>query len=159
TDFFELCKAKTRPQGVVAVWIPFGQSTVDDFKILVKSFCAVFEHTSVWVPPPAVGFSGAYVFGMRPPSTPRAREIRQRMLTPAVAEDLRRITPAPMDQLLPIQVLADAEIDDFCSTARVMDDAHPCLEFPLFRNAGNRDLMNFKPLFDWLKAKGRISPS
>jgi hypothetical protein len=79
-------------------------------------------------------------------------------LTPVVANDLRRFTPASIDQLLPIPILIDAEIDDFCSTAPLMDDAHPYLEFPLFRNAGKRELMSFDPLFNWLKAHGRISP-
>jgi hypothetical protein len=79
-------------------------------------------------------------------------------LAPAVALDLSRFTPGPIDPLLPILVLTDAEIDDFCSTAPEMDDAHPYLEFPLFRNAGKRELMSFGPIFDWLKAHGRISP-
>jgi FAD/FMN-containing dehydrogenase len=64
-----------------------------------------------------------------------------------------------VDNLLSADVvLADADVDDFCSSVRVMDDAHPYLEFPLFRNAGNRELMSFDPIFDWLKAHGRISP-
>jgi spermidine synthase len=158
TDFFRLCRAKTRPQGVVSVWIPFGQTTVDDFKILMKSFREVFEHTSVWMSSPNVGLSGVYMIGMRSEANPDGEEIRRRLSAPAVVADLRRFTPAPIEQLVPILVLVDADVDDFCSHARVMDDAHPYLEFPLFRNAGNRELMSFEPIFDWLKAHGRISP-
>jgi spermidine synthase len=158
TDFFRLCRAKIRPHGVVSVWIPFGGTTVDDFKILMKSFREVFEHTTVWVSSPNVGLSGIYMIGMRSESIPDAEEIRQRLLAPVVSLDLSRFTSGPIDPLLPILVLTDAEIDDFCATAPVMDDAHPYLEFPLFRNAGKRDLMSFDPILDWLKAHGRISP-
>jgi spermidine synthase len=157
-DFFRLCKSKTRPQGVVSVWIPFGGTTVDDFKILMKSFRAVFERTSAWVSAPAVGLSGVYLIGMRSEANPDWEEIHRRLSAPAVVRDLRRFTSAPIGELLPIPVLVDADIDDFCSTARVMDDAHPYLEFPLFRNAGRRDLMSFDPIFDWLKAHGRVGP-
>jgi spermidine synthase len=155
TDFFRLCRSRTRDDGVVLLWIPFGQTTVGDFKILLKSFRAVFPQTSVWVPAPVVGFTGAYLIGTVGSAITDKDEIRRALSSPLVAADLRRFSDRPTDELLPVRVLVDFEIDDFCGDAPVMDDAHPYLEFPLFRNAGDRELMGFRPIFEWLKAHGR----
>jgi hypothetical protein len=124
----------------------------------MKSFRDVFEHTSVWVSSPNVGLSGIYMIGMRQNATLDVQEIYRKLTSPPVVADLRRFTSAPIEVLLPILVMVDGEVDDFCAPARAMDDAHPYLEFPLFRNAGNREVMSFTPILDWLKAHGKVQP-
>jgi spermidine synthase len=156
TDFFRQCKAKIRPDGVVSVWIPFGEVSVADFKMLMKSFRVVFPHTSVWASAPEVGLSGVYMIGMNAASNLDGHEIRRRLLAPAVVADLSRFTSAPVDSLIPVPILVDEEVDEFCGAANVMDDAHPYLEFPLFRNTGRRDKMSFGPFFEWMQAHGGI---
>jgi hypothetical protein len=85
--------------------------------------------------------------------------VRSRLLAPAVEADVRQFTQNPIERLLPVPVLSDGDIDDFCGEAALMDDNHPYLEFPLFRNVGRRTLMDFRPILEWLLAHNRLKGS
>jgi spermidine synthase len=158
-EFNRLCLRQIRPGGVVCVWIPFHHCTVDEFKMLVKTFRSVFRRMQLWVPSPAIGLSGVYMIGLGPEVRFDPEAVRSRLLSPVVEADVRRFTDAPLESLLPMLVLSDNDIDDFCGPAALMDDDHPYLEFPLLRNAGRDSLMNFRPILDWLRVHGRLKSS
>jgi spermidine synthase len=133
-EFYRLAKDRLRPGGVMCQWIPFRHCTVDEFRMLLRTYRAVFGNMQVWVPPSRMG---AYLIGLRddggPPLDPDA--VRQQLLhSPLIAADLRRITDEPVKTVLPIPIMTAAEVDRFCGDAPVMTDDHPYLEFPLFRN-------------------------
>jgi len=159
TEFYRLCLQRIRPDGVVCIWIPFRHSTVDEFKMLVKTFRAVFRRTQLWVPSPAIGLTGVYMIGLGAEVRFDLEAVRSRLLAPAVEADVRQFTQNPIERLLPVPVLSDGDIDDFCGEAALMDDNHPYLEFPLFRNVGRRTLMDFRPILEWLLAHNRLKGS
>jgi spermidine synthase len=159
TEFYRLCLKQIRSGGVVCVWIPFHHCTVDEFKMLVKTFRAVFHRTQLWVPSFEMGVSGVYMIGLGPRVRFDPEAVRSRLLAPAVETDVRRFTDRPLEWLLPMLVLSDGDVDLFCGAAPLMDDDHPYLEFPLVRNAGRNVLMDFRPIMEWLRARGRLKSS
>ena len=47
-DYYRLLKKRLNPGGVVSMWLPFYGLTVENFKMIVKSFYRVFPNTSIW---------------------------------------------------------------------------------------------------------------
>jgi spermidine synthase len=140
-EFFELCRARIRPGGVVCEWVPFFDCTVDEYKSIVRTFTDVFDRTWIWAPPPASGVTGLYLIGLGPEVSMDLERVMRRLPSPLVEADLRQFTSLPVAQFLPLAILKNEQVLAFCGTARALDDHHPFLEFPLFRNAGSRDLM------------------
>jgi spermidine synthase len=48
TDYFQLMRGRLTPEGVAAAWVPANGIAPADLKTLLRSFHAVFPHTSVW---------------------------------------------------------------------------------------------------------------
>ena len=44
-DFYQVCRSKMNPDGIICVWIPLNSSYVN---ILLKTFQSVFPHASLW---------------------------------------------------------------------------------------------------------------
>jgi spermidine synthase len=153
-EFFELLRARVRPRGVVCQWVPFYDCTIDEYKTIVRTFAAVFERTSIWIPSPAGAVTGVYLIGFGPEARIDPDRVRERLQSGLVAADVRQFSDAPLARLLPRQALHDAEIDAFCGAGPLLEDAHPFLEFPLFRNAGRSDAMRFEPLLEFLRSSG-----
>ncbi|MDH5625639.1 MAG: fused MFS/spermidine synthase, partial [Nitrospira sp.] len=48
TGFYELARARLRPDGLVAQWLPLPTQNDEDTRSLVRSFLDVFPHASLW---------------------------------------------------------------------------------------------------------------
>lgn len=151
-EFYRLCKQRILPSGVVCQWIPFRHCTVEEFKILLKTFRHVFDRMWVWAPSPETGLaaSGMYLLGLGPEVTTDLEMIRERLMAPRVEADVRRFSTAPLMRLLPVPVMSGEDVDRFCGSAPIMDDQHPYLEFPLLRNRGQGALMTWGHLKQFL---------
>jgi len=151
-EFFELLRARIRPAGVVSQWVPLFDCTVDEFKSILRTFASVFDRAWVWIPSPAGAVTGVYLIGPGPEAAIDPARVRERLSSDPVAADVRRFSDAPPGRLLPRPVLREAEIDAFCGTPPILRDAHPFLEFPLFRNSGRSVRMDFETLLDHLRS-------
>jgi spermidine synthase len=138
-EFFQLLRERVRPRGVVCQWVPFRDCTADEYRSIVRTFASVFERVSVWVPNPA---TGAYLIGPGAELDVDPDQVRRRLGSPRVEADIRRFTPEPGEQVLPAEVMRGPAVYVFCGAAPLLDDAHPFLEFPLFRNSGRTDVMD-----------------
>lgn len=154
-EFFELLRARLRPNGVVCQWIPFYDCTIDECKSIMRSFGTVFPRRWVWAPSATTGMSGVYLIGLGPEASINVEAVRQRLGSGLVAKDVRRFIAGPIEASFPVALLRGEELDEFCGEVDLLDDAHPFLEFPLFRNAGRTDLMNAKPLTDFIDSPAR----
>ena len=47
-EYFELCKKRLNPQGVVTQWVPLYESRLDAVKSEIATFFQVFPHGSIW---------------------------------------------------------------------------------------------------------------
>jgi len=48
-EYYELAKAHLKKGGIISQWIPLYNLSTDDVRIMVRTFQAVFPHTSVWL--------------------------------------------------------------------------------------------------------------
>lgn len=156
-EFYERCRERIRPAGVVCQWIPFFSCTVDEYKMLLRTFRAAFDRMEVWIPSPVRGVSGLYLLGLGPACTPDRTLVQRRLASARVAADLRRLTEASLAQVAPLPVLTGADVDLVCGPGPIMTDDRPYLEFPLIRNAGVQEKVTFKLVYDYLKAQGRVA--
>ena len=63
-DYYELCKKRLNPDGIMAQWIPVHQVSQEELKIIVKTFASVFENAQLWygligVSVPVIGVIGS----------------------------------------------------------------------------------------------------
>ena len=155
-EFFRLLRARLKPKGVVCEWIPFYDCTVDEYKSIVRSFTSVFEGAWIWIPNPNTAVTGVYLIGTGSEAVIDPEAVQRRLLTPLIEADVRQFVDGPLDTLLPIPAMRGAQISEFCGDARILDDAHPFLEFPLFRNAGRKDLMEHEAFLAFARAHGML---
>ena len=47
-EYYQLCKNKLNPNGIMAQWIPAHQFSLVELKILIKTFSSVFENCQLW---------------------------------------------------------------------------------------------------------------
>ncbi len=47
-DYFQSCKNRLTETGVMSSWVPLFNLSLDDLKMIIKTFQSVFPHTSIW---------------------------------------------------------------------------------------------------------------
>lgn len=47
-DYFELCRKRLAPGGVISMWLPMYSMTTRNFRQILRAFQDVFPHTTVW---------------------------------------------------------------------------------------------------------------
>ncbi|MFN2239581.1 MAG: spermidine synthase, partial [Thermoanaerobaculia bacterium] len=52
-DYFELCRRKLAPGGVISMWLPMYSLTGENFLMILRAFQDVFPNTTVWYVPNA----------------------------------------------------------------------------------------------------------
>jgi spermidine synthase len=140
-EFYELCKRRLTPQGVVCQWIPMYSSTESQFKMLLRTFMEVFPHTSVWRPENNLG---AYLIG-----TPEKLEIDRDSFIKyfdrtEVAKDLSLYVDEPPKgrNVLSLLVMSEGAAQHYSEGAPVLTDDLPLIEFPLFHVRPDDEIMN-----------------
>lgn len=47
-EYYELCRSRLKPGGLVAHWLPVNQMSVFDAKTIIRAFLEVFPHATLW---------------------------------------------------------------------------------------------------------------
>ncbi|MCU0609960.1 MAG: fused MFS/spermidine synthase, partial [Chitinispirillaceae bacterium] len=124
-EFYELCRARLNPHGVVCQWLPSNNLPGKEFKQLIRAFQMVFVHTSIWYVNP-----GHYLLiGTMDPLSVNYRRFAERCLQEAVQKKLATVH---LDN--PMVVLSMLELDERGSAAYTGElpphsDDKPCAEF------------------------------
>ena len=50
-DYFQLCREKLEPDGVISMWLPTYSLTTRNYQMIVKAFQQVFPNTTIWYVP------------------------------------------------------------------------------------------------------------
>lgn len=160
-EFYELCKARLAPGGIVCQWFPTAYSslTEDQFKMLLRTYMEVFPHTTVWDSPNELGM---FLIG-----TPERLRIDQESFeayfdAPAIRDDLSLYSDKSVDgrSVLSLLVLDEDEARSYAAGAPVMRDDLPLIEFPLFRTDPSTEIMRASLLYTHkMKELGAPYPS
>lgn len=122
-DFYEICRGKLAPGGVMCQWIPVHSMTVDNYRIVLKSFVDAFPYVSLW------WFDrSSVILGSEEPILVSEETLRQRM-EGAVGEDLADVGLSDPASLLNCYVCGGETLRDFCVDFEAMTDERPVIEF------------------------------
>lgn len=132
TDFYDLCRRRLSPGGVVAQWCPLHSQSLEEVRMIVRSFVAAFPNVIALLPVER----DLILLGADRPLTVDLADLERRFQQPAVRNGL-----APIGFLDPVDLLATVVADRdgllrFVAGAPLVTDDRPRVE--LFSRFGKR---------------------
>jgi spermidine synthase len=158
-EFFQLCRSRLRPQGMMCLWVP--PANRSEVLAIFRTFLEVFEHVQLWEGPARLEAGrGFYLLGSRNAFGDVERKIRAGFRDAKAAADLREWgseCDGP-DKVLALFLAEGEALRDLVAAAPVLTDDRPYTEFPLWRAWSGSD--DYLPRFgapqlrEWLKEHG-----
>jgi len=124
-DFFQLCRDRLAPGGLVCQFAPIWRLLPEDLKTIVGSFCDVFPHVRLF----STGLSLVLLGRMEPFPPSNLGEIERRVARPEVSASLAEVGVRSGLELLSFYQMDEEEIRRFASGARRNTDDMPVVEF------------------------------
>jgi spermidine synthase len=125
TDFYKLARARLRPKGIVAQWLPLPTQNDEDTRSLVRSFLDVYPHASLWT----TELHEMLLVGSLGPVELDVPRIIERFNQPAVAAALREVGIATPAALLATWVMDRAGLESYAGDAPPVTDDQPRIEY------------------------------
>ncbi len=122
-DHFTNGKTRLTPGGIFCQFLPLYQLSLDDYRMIVRSFCHSFPHVTLW-------YTGTdtVLMGSETPHKTTLDELERRMALPGVKESLEEIGISNAVQLLQTFVM-DPSILPEVKNGPINSDNHPHIEF------------------------------
>jgi predicted membrane-bound spermidine synthase len=137
-EFFQLCKDRLTPGGVLSMWVPPARES--EVKMIMRSFVEVFPEGGLWG---ALEFQGFYLIGGHRPlgqTSGQVAEIARKLSEVKELGDWKGGVDYTRRQNLEKLYLADgAGLAQMVRDARPVTDDHPYTEFPLWRRVFSED--------------------
>jgi spermidine synthase len=119
-DYFELCRRRLAPGGVISMWLPMYSLTTRNYLQIVRAFRDVFPNTTIWYVP-NVPNTFTIVIG-RLENGPIPLDRIAAHWTPPVAQELSEIGMRTPADLLPALMLGPEDV------ARITNDVPPHID-------------------------------
>jgi len=102
-EFFELCKQRLKPDGVLVQWFHLYEMNDDVFKLVVRTMTKSFPYVTAWAP------SGVDIIFLasRAPLTLDGERLRNLFQDPSISRELARISIMDIPSLLATQSISD----------------------------------------------------
>ena len=152
TEFFNLCKSRLTPNGVMCLWIP--TSSYPEVRMIMKTFLTVFPEVTVYG---GIKDPGEIMIGRlskQPIDTARFIAAEK---DSAIMHDMNEwgmMFKSPVD-MLNEKILDRDQLEKIVANDKVISDNHPYTEFPMWRlkfNPEERVVLN-APLLRKVKAE------
>jgi spermidine synthase len=128
-DFYNLCRKRLAPHGIMAQWAPLHMLSSREYRTLISTFVAVFPHTSIWF----LGTEGVLV-GTLDPLRIDVEAIERKMADRGVRADLEKISLSDPKRLLSCFLMDERAVAAYVKDVPVMTDDRPLIEFSAPRN-------------------------
>ena len=125
SDFYQLARARLRPGGIVAQWLPLPTQNDEDTRSLVRSFLDVFPHASIWT----TELHEMLLVGSLTPLDLDVPRITGRFNRPEVASALREVGVASPAALLATWITDRAGLEAYAGDAHPVTDDRPRIEY------------------------------
>jgi spermidine synthase len=125
SDFYVLARARLRPGGIVAQWLPLPTQNDEDTRSLVRSFLDVFPHASLWT----TELHEMLLLGSLAPVDLDVPRIIERFNQTEVAAALREVGIASPEALLATWVTDRAGLERYAGDAPSVTDDRPRIEY------------------------------
>lgn len=123
-EYYELAKSHLKEDGLISQWIPLYNLSVEDVRLMVKTFQSVFPHTTIW-------YASGDIFMIGSPSKLSIDyERMMRGLTrPNIRELLTEIDLEDPVEFLTTFIMNEDQVRAYAQSADVMTDDMPVVEF------------------------------
>ncbi|MBL4846928.1 MAG: fused MFS/spermidine synthase [Planctomycetes bacterium] len=125
-EFFELCRERLRPGGMVTLYVSLFMSP-EGYRMISQTFLKVFPHTSLWIDRP-YGETTVLLGSLAPLEIDVAR-YRSRVQRPAVKADLATFALDPEGGLLGCFLFDAPRLSEFSRGGVINSDDHPVMEY------------------------------
>ena len=128
-DYFRLCRASLKPDGIFSAWLPIYGLSLADYRVTVRSLRAVFPHVYLFHTP-AGRNEWSIILGTNRPLQFDLAILRRRLAREEIRADLAVIHIARAEDLLDTFLVGDQTLDAFLGPSRVVNtDDFPYLEY------------------------------
>ena len=124
-EFYELCRNRLNPHGVVCQWLPSNNLPEREFKQLIRAFQCVFPHTSIWYVNPG----HLLLAGTADPLSIDYQRFSARCMQPAAQ---KKLSPVYLNNpliLASLCLLGEKQTAAYAGTLPPHSDNKPCAEF------------------------------
>lgn len=123
-EFYRLCQKRLNRDGIVAQWLPLHGLTVDDYKIIVRTFRDVFPHATVWM-------TKGYSVLLATPSHLKIdfSRLRESLAQPDVRASLNEVDLVDPVSFVSTLVLDEERVARFVGDGPINTDNHPHISF------------------------------
>ena len=125
TDFYELARARLRPSGLVAQWLPLPTQNDEDTRSLVRSFLDVYPYASLWT----TELHEMLLIGSMEPVNLDVPRIIDRFKQPELVSALREVGIPSPEALLATWVMDRAGLETYAGDALPVTDDQPGIEY------------------------------
>jgi spermidine synthase len=150
-EYYELAKAHLKEGGIISQWIPLYNLSVEDVRMLVRTFQSVFPHTTVWMVNADIFLIGS------PARTTIDYGLLKKRLAPSNIKALLK----EIDLEDPLEILNTFQMNEdmvrlYSNGAPVIDDNMPLVEFT---GPKSLNINTVSPnIAELLKHRERITP-
>lgn len=123
-EFYGLCRQRLNPGGIVAQWLPLHGLTVADFKMILRTFRAVFPHASLWL-------TRSYAVMLATPERLNIdlEQLNSRLRETAISRQLQEVFLGDAVSLLSTLALGEAGLAAYAGTGPTNTDDRPYISF------------------------------
>ncbi len=125
SEFFELCKERLEPGGVLAQWFHTYDVNSDVFKLVLRTISKSFPYVALWAPSDA----DMILVASMEPLQPQFDEIRKKIALPSVKKELERIQMFDVPSFLSTQLTSYTHPILTAKSDSVNSEKQPLLEF------------------------------
>jgi spermidine synthase len=159
-NYFRLCRARLKDDGIFSAWLPIHGLSLEDYRVTVRSLRAVFPHVYLFHTP--VGRNEwTIILGLNHPLQFDVAGLQARLSRPDVCADLSRIRLSRMEDLLATFLAGDRTLPAFLGSGRTINtDDLPYLEYVAPRSmlAGTRAGLLLPLYGELLEKREEIGP-
>jgi spermidine synthase len=132
-EFYRDLAARLAPDGVALQWIPVGEATLDDERMLFRAFLDVFPHATAWW---QLDQFFVLLIGTKEPLAIDYQRLREKMGRDRVRQDLALAGLRDVDHLLSYFTFDEVAFAEFVGGAPPATDDRTVLDFTMPRHIG-----------------------
>jgi spermidine synthase/tetratricopeptide (TPR) repeat protein/MFS family permease len=146
SEFFELCKERLEPGGVLAQWFHTYDVNSDVFKLVLRTISKSFPYVALWAPSDA----DMILVASMDPLQPQFDDIGRKIELPSVKKELERIQMFDVPSFLSAQLTSYAHPVFSSNSGPINSEKQPLLEFLAPLSFFTHSRLNFSDVIERL---------
>lgn len=158
-EFYELCRSRLRPGGILSHWINVTLLPEEELRMLVRTFQAVFPHTTIWQGPNRYSWN---FIGWDRPLAIDLGVFEEKMREQKVQEDLEEIRLDDPATFLSLFQMSEEGVREYAGAGHLVVDDHSRVDFTIPKSIYSRyGLINVDQVNPaaFAEVRGKHSPS